>query len=789
MKACVVSHRLRKFERMSNFTYRKLDSKLNEIRLIILGPRRKRSKEKPEIIRCEIVHVPFSMKAALRPYKAVSYCWGDPEATHRILLARTIHHVSKNLNSFLLRQRDECSTKQYLWIDALCINQADETEKEEQIGLMRSIYSDAAGLLIWLGEADSQSEKAMDVIDNLARYPNIRAYSMPTTDVLALRTLMERPWWDRIWIVQELILGARGDRSDTTLVRYGAKTMTWSRFIAAMQRLDRYNREGRQQFWGVNKALRLEEVRTQSVPECADTTRYQRSLLWWLANTRDRLSSDERDKIYGLLGLVDCSDPNLSLTADYSKSSSELFHNFACHSLKTAPGLELLRHCQEQKLDGLPSWVPDWSVNYKHRPLWNSIDALNVAETPSVDYILEYLEYALVVKEVLATREHYHAAAQTSAEFSFAEEDRNLNVEGVIWDQIATVHEPFIDNVTEPWESATIFMLSVSKCKLIADSLPEAPNPYHSIEGRQVAFWRALLADHGGDGDYRPILRFGSWLSPIPPEWAPRAQHISATDHGTMFKIKQQSMVLRKQFSDFLRKSEPSIPGLSPSDFDPGYDEAFSHYMEDDRNGWLFRLLLAKFPAITPQECRRIFERQLDKMSAKDKEEIEFVLLKKEVLAELWLDGPHDLINSPFSLPSVVPDPYDHERGDPEIKVEVTSTEPELLDSRPPSPTTKIRICPGENAIGFNGDKGCEKYALGRSFFVTQKNYLGLAPPQAEPGDVIAILFGSNVPFVLRRQGNAFKLIGETHVQGIMNGEVIEELENGHVRAEILCII
>jgi hypothetical protein len=68
---------------------------------------------------------------------------------------------------------------------------------------------------------------------------------------------------------------------------------------------------------------------------------------------------------------------------------------------------------------------------------------------------------------------------------------------------------------------------------------------------------------------------------------------------------------------------------------------------------------------------------------------------------------------------------------------------------------------------------------MGRRFFVSKMNYMGLAPPQAEVSDVIAVLFGCHTPFVLRRHGDCFKVIGETHVQGIMDGEVMEAVRAG----------
>ena len=77
--------------------------------------------------------------------------------------------------------------------------------------------------------------------------------------------------------------------------------------------------------------------------------------------------------------------------------------------------------------------------------------------------------------------------------------------------------------------------------------------------------------------------------------------------------------------------------------------------------------------------------------------------------------------------------------------------------------------------IGFEGDPGAERYALGRRFYITQKHYFGLAPPEAQHGDLVAILFGAAVPFVVRKVEGGYRLIGETHLQGIMNGEAFDK--------------
>lgn len=62
----------------------------------------------------------------------------------------------------------------------------------------------------------------------------------------------------------------------------------------------------------------------------------------------------------------------------------------------------------------------------------------------------------------------------------------------------------------------------------------------------------------------------------------------------------------------------------------------------------------------------------------------------------------------------------------------------------------------------------------GRRLITTRGGYIGLAPEEAELGDVIAILHGCNFPLVLRPCGGSYLLIGECYVDGMMDGEMVE---------------
>jgi hypothetical protein len=72
-----------------------------------------------------------------------------------------------------------------------------------------------------------------------------------------------------------------------------------------------------------------------------------------------------------------------------------------------------------------------------------------------------------------------------------------------------------------------------------------------------------------------------------------------------------------------------------------------------------------------------------------------------------------------------------------------------------------------------------------RQIFMTKKGYIGLGPDAMRPGDVVCLIFGGRVPYVLRNMGSYWEFIGECYVHGIMNGEALESLDGDISNAEI----
>jgi hypothetical protein len=146
---------------MATINYSPLDRSRSEIRLIELLPKTMMSPHQDEMsVYCKLFHVSLNENPQ---YVALSYTWGDPQDTQTIIIGNTPVPVTRNLYSALHHLRHGTVTK-VLWIDALCINQAENEEKSWQVKLMKEIYQNADYVSVWLGPADATSNTVMDFL-------------------------------------------------------------------------------------------------------------------------------------------------------------------------------------------------------------------------------------------------------------------------------------------------------------------------------------------------------------------------------------------------------------------------------------------------------------------------------------------------------------------------------------------------------------------------------------------------------------------------------------------------
>ena len=236
----------------NTFQYRPLKGGTSEFRILRFMPG-----HWDEPISCHLEHANLDHPPL---YEPLSYAAGDPTVTESIQLVyadflfrthlggeifrldteitkgndQTVYSilfVTTNLVNALRRLRQEEAPRP-IWADAICINQADLRERSEQVQKMRLIYSRAPVVTIWLGELEDKAAEAADLsesdmrsafsylrgflerhlsrdINSLAKiFESLSKTEAPMDQILleALSSLCRRPWFTRVWVVQEHVL-------------------------------------------------------------------------------------------------------------------------------------------------------------------------------------------------------------------------------------------------------------------------------------------------------------------------------------------------------------------------------------------------------------------------------------------------------------------------------------------------------------------------------------------------------------------------------------------------------
>ncbi|KAF7942587.1 uncharacterized protein EAE97_006041 [Botrytis byssoidea] len=135
-------------------------------------------------------------------YEALSYVWGSLENPKVVYINNRSLSVTANLYTALLHLRDR-AFERIIWVDSICINQEDHTEKGHQIQLMGKIYGQANRVVVYLGDEADDSNQALESIRIAAEDDSP---SMITNEVhqAGIFELLQRPWFQRIWILQEV---------------------------------------------------------------------------------------------------------------------------------------------------------------------------------------------------------------------------------------------------------------------------------------------------------------------------------------------------------------------------------------------------------------------------------------------------------------------------------------------------------------------------------------------------------------------------------------------------------
>lgn len=247
--------------------YRPLDSTKVQTRILTLFPG-----DPADALHCAIETVQLD-DTSRDDYEALSYCWGDTTDQDIIKLKSTWpaggsqdefrpFPVHRSLHDALLHLRPPSGPPRKLWADAICINQADFTERAQQVTAMPLVYQYAKRVVIWLGPVTPKRRDCVAKIQEIQRsIHQLRQQSHVYTEVDWLELVHEAAgsiaydredakgflqqwaecdfdWFARTWVLQEV-----ANSRDRT-VFCGNEEMSWDTFCSLERRIQKAQQEG-----------------------------------------------------------------------------------------------------------------------------------------------------------------------------------------------------------------------------------------------------------------------------------------------------------------------------------------------------------------------------------------------------------------------------------------------------------------------------------------------------------------------------------------------------------------
>ncbi len=307
---------------------------------------------------CELLQ--FSLDKA-PAFEAISYTWGSKKRSIRLDVSGQYILVPSAVNDLLWYRRSGFGAR-YFWIDAVCIKQIDVKEKGAQIPLMLDIYRCASQVTVWLNASTSLKQTRMlrrvlegfawqntgviysrlDLIQGLFdREDQGRAFRM-------LGELLRQPWFERIWVVQEVVAGRK-----VHVMSYGI-VMNWDDLMTivnsfcddlALERLVQYHlsQKAKSSVSPSAKVTHATDAHRISLSQAnlinqarVDFNNGGGSPLGSLIASTERFqSSDTRDRLYALLG-ISCDGHYLPFTPGYSDPVDEVYMKTAAFLLSRA---------------------------------------------------------------------------------------------------------------------------------------------------------------------------------------------------------------------------------------------------------------------------------------------------------------------------------------------------------------------------------------------------------------------------------------------------------------------
>ena len=414
------------------FQFQPLDQTTQQIRLLRLLP--KSLEAATDIIACEIR--PFDFAEA-PPFSALSWAWGNSfgiEENIRIndatftVTNQSLLNALQHLRRYFTHPTSPAAAPDWIWIDALCVNQKDIHERSNQVRLMTSIYERARNVISWLGNGDSAITSAFIFIAETVQAARSSTKSRAQIEMLigrepvanapdgawedstnSMDTIVDPrlihlfslsndipqffglAYWHRLWIVQELVR----TRPEDNIIMYENDTMLfsdiqifrdfWLEFLKRLQFLPQWEASlTRTPGWEDIAASWAAYVRTMedtlvvwSYYDFLRGVTTSGDNLFYIVLSGAYKSVDPRDKVFGFLGLASPT-PKKQVDIDYSKEAKVVYKNWFTEVLLDWESLDPLyfaglnSRTHSRPMEGLPSWVPDLRRSIRESPVWDA---------------------------------------------------------------------------------------------------------------------------------------------------------------------------------------------------------------------------------------------------------------------------------------------------------------------------------------------------------------------------------------------------------------------------------
>lgn len=612
----------------------------------------------------------------------------------------------------------------WFWIDSICINQADISERAAQVKLMTSIYRKAKRTLVWLAEGSEDTSLALDFLlmlrekrHELRQTVNKKRLKRVPSDLrdhpgwASLKRLLLRPWWRRVWTLQEFIIPER--------LRFycGSKSISRSEFRQGTAALE---------LCGPLKYMR-ENVWTTAWNRRRIIDWYQNEhhrdripLVSLMATCGDHGASDAHDRVWAVHGLARQEDKDMIGPPTYQDEVHTLYARLVKNFMETFGSLDIICFAQlftNREDPSWPSWVPDWRVEVSRPsdvPLMVSQSAnpaLANLRPPKAKPPMVHPRLRNYRSNKKATAS-FTASGNRAGRVSFCENMKNLSCQGIRIDVIDG-----LGSSTHHYEIAAVSTSPVNTTK------PQEENGETVKKAALFSVARSLVLNRQDK-----FLETG----------APARQY-----------LRELKLLSAACATD---SSITRTDNADASDREPSADDS-----ED--GGASITSSPASAPPLTPDST---FNDNVDKKVT--------ATAAAAAAAPPWFAG------------------WWKDNNRPELRIRGYTLE-ELCQAEEPGydPDQVIRKTSKSFYARFRGTMK----AIPRRLMVTEEGRVGIAPRQAEKGDLVCVLFGCNVPVILRPypEGEAggggggdasassfagkYQFVGECFVDGFMDGEAL----------------